>query len=118
MSKLKCQIKPKIQMTTFGIFCPFVYDNTMHEGELNNLFRLLKLIGGKFILVEDGNPQAVLLSYDEFQEMALPGAIKKVAETASRIEDVNKQITTAQLLDLREEVIQDLPDEIKIEPLD
>ncbi len=89
----------------------------MEQVHLENLFRLLKLVGGKFIIVEDNEPRAVLMSYDEFQEMALPGAVKKVAETASRVEEVNKQITTAQLLDLREEVIVDTPEEIRIEPL-
>ena len=89
----------------------------MDESKLNNLFRLLKLIGGKFIIVEDGKPRVVLMSYEEFSELALPGAARKVAEAASRIEEVNRQITTAQLLDLREEVIAPEPEDITIEPL-
>lgn len=89
----------------------------MDQADLNNLLRLVKLIGGKFILVEDGQPKVVLMSYEDFQELAIPGAIRKVVESASRLEEeVNKQITTAQLLDLREEVIQDLPG-VKVEPL-
>jgi hypothetical protein len=85
---------------------------------MDNLFRLLKLIGGKFIIVEDGKPSAVLMDYQEFQDLAVPEAASRLRKRLEQIERVNEQVTHAQLLDLREEVIQDLPDEIKIEPLD
>lgn len=85
----------------------------MQEEEFANLFRLLKLIGGRFIIVEDGKPLAVLMEYSEFQELALP---KYAAELASKIEEANKEITNAQLQDLREEVVVELPD-IRLEPL-
>lgn len=97
----------------------------MNSEELANLFRLAKLVGGKFIIVEDGKPSMVLLDYREFSELAAPAAASKVS---GQIERINRQITTAQLQDLREEVIAEsfslLPDEaeregeITIEPLD
>lgn len=79
---------------------------------------VLKLIGGKFVIVEDGQPKAVLMSYDEFQELAAPAAAGRLVERLSKAEEVNELVTHAQLLDLREEVIADLPEEIRIEPLD
>ncbi len=90
----------------------------MHKSSFEDLIRLLKLIGGKFIIVEDGQPRAVLMSYEEFQDLALPYYAGKAASDLQKTEEVNRRITSAQLLDLREEVITDLPPEIKIEPLD
>lgn len=81
------------------------------------MFRLLKLVGGKFVIVEDGVPRAVLMSYEEFQTLAMPHAQKKVSEAASRVERINELVTHSQLLDLREEVIQESPEEIRVEPL-
>lgn len=84
---------------------------------MNNLISLLKLVGGKFIIVEDGVPKAVLMDYDEFQRLAAPRATEKIADR------INEVITKAQLLDLREEVmVDDIPlkdesGEIRIEPL-
>lgn len=89
----------------------------MKEDEFKNLLRLLKLIGGKFIIVEDGKPEVVLMSYEEFQDLAVPVYAGKLAERITQAETINEQITTAQLLDLREEVIAELPEEIRIEPL-
>lgn len=91
----------------------------MNEPDFQNLLRLTKLIGGKFIIVEDGVPRAVLMDYDEFQKLAAPKATEKIAE---RINDV---ITKAQLFDLREEVMVEdagqllggAAEEIRIEPL-
>ena len=71
----------------------------MNEPYLDNLFRILKLTGGKYIIVEDGVPKAVLMDYDEFQKLAMPQATEKIAER------INEVITRAQLLDLREEVV-------------
>jgi len=87
----------------------------MNEPYLDNLFRILKLTGGKYIIVEDGVPKAVLMDYDEFQKLAMPQATEKIAER------INEVITRAQLLDLREEVVvPDAPEaeeNITIEPL-
>lgn len=102
----------------------------MSEEKFKNILRLLRLVGGKFILVEDGQPQAVLMSYAEFSELAAPAAAGKLEERFASLaaaEEVNREITRAQLDDLREEVVVDLPTEvlqeadeteIRIEPLD
>lgn len=81
----------------------------MKKEEFDNLLRLLKLIGGKFIIVEDGQPKAVLLSYEEFQELVVPRLTEKLLEKAEKIEKINQEITQAQLADLL--------DEVTIEPL-
>jgi PHD/YefM family antitoxin component YafN of YafNO toxin-antitoxin module len=86
----------------------------MKNSDFENLNRLLKLIGGRFIIVEDGKPTVVLMSYQEFENLAAPIYEQRLV---SRVDDINKEITQAQLLDLREEVMVDLPEEIRIEPL-
>ncbi|MBI4049857.1 MAG: hypothetical protein HY398_00215 [Candidatus Doudnabacteria bacterium] len=91
----------------------------MNQNEYQNLLALLKITGGKYILVEDGQPKAVLMSYEEFSDLAVP---RIAGELANRVEQINQEITHAQVLDLREEVIAepDLPvaAEITVEPLD
>ena len=90
----------------------------MEEKQFTNLLRILKLIGGKFIIVEDGRPRVVLMDYEEFQELAVPYYAGEIAERAARAEEVNQQITKAQLEDLREEVIvETIEPEIRVEPL-
>ena len=86
----------------------------MTQPDYENLIRLLKLIGGKFIIVEDGTPAVVLMDYREFESLAAPAQERKLTV---KIEEINKAITSAQLQDLREEVMVDLPEEIRIEPL-
>ena len=98
----------------------------MQQDELNNLIILLKLIGGKFIIVEDGRPKTVIMSYDEFQELAAPFYAGKLAGRAAGAEIVNKKITSAQIQDLNdslmEEVVQtqrmDSENDIRIEPIE
>jgi hypothetical protein len=89
----------------------------MDKETLENLLRLVKLIGGKFIIVEGGKPRAVLMSYEEFQDLVIPGIAKNLAEKLADVEKINEAVTRAQLLDLREEVIVESPEEIRIEPL-
>lgn len=89
----------------------------MEYDELKNLAQIAKLIGGKFIIVEDGKPQFVLMSYEEFQELVIPQATRKLMEKVGEIEKINEAVTKAQLLDLREEVIVETPEEIRVEPL-
>lgn len=90
----------------------------MHHNSFDNLLRLMKLTGGKYFIVEDGEPQAVLMDYQEFEKMAVPHYANKLAERASRADEVNQQIAAAQLQDLREEVIQEEPEEVRLEPID
>lgn len=94
----------------------------MNQDQLDNLVRLLKLIGGKFVIVEDGEPKLVLMNYDEFQEMAAPFYAAELSEKLASAELVNKEITRAQAEDLNgdlmEEVIAGDEDEIRIEPLE
>ena len=78
----------------------------MSQVDLKDLFRLLKLIGGKFVIVEEGKPVAVLMDYKEFENLAAPVYEKKLIE---KVEKINEEITEAQLRDLREEVITDWP---------
>lgn len=82
---------------------------------MQDLLRLLKLVGGKFIIVEDGQIKAVLMDYKEFEELAVPHYAGKIAQRLAATEEINREITRAQLEDLREEVIQE---EIRVEPLD
>jgi len=101
----------------------------MPKDEFKNLLRILRLVGGKFIIIEDGRPSAVLMDYKEFEDLVAPGIIDGLVGKMGDIELVNRQITKAQLQDLREEVLQ--PDfgseaadseeadpEITIEPLE
>lgn len=92
----------------------------MTDLDFNNLLRIAKLIGGKYVIVEDGKPTAVLMGYQDFEDLALPSAAGRIAKQIADIEQINSQITKAQLTDLREEVIADLPfnEGITIEPLD
>ena len=90
-------------------------DSSMDQTDFKNLLRLLKLIGGKFIIVEDGVPKAVLMDFKEFEDLAVPAYAGKLAQKLAAAEEVNQEITRAQLLDLREEVIQE---ELTVEPLD
>lgn len=101
----------------------------MKRADLNNLLRILKLVGGKFVIVEDGVPQAVLMDYKDFEELTAPGIARELVNRFSAIDNVNMQVTKAQLQDLRDEVIQpeidDLAenfetstdDEITVEPI-
>ena len=89
----------------------------MQQAEFENLIALLKLVGGKFVIVEEGKPRVVLMSYDEFSELASPHVAAKLAEKFQKIEEVNREITKSQLFDLRQEVIVDDTPEIKVEPL-
>ena len=101
-------------------------EKNMEADKLADILRILKLIGGKFIIVEEGEPKVVLMDYQEFQDLAVPSIAGKLAERISEIEDVNKQITKAQLKDIREEVVlpeeamlaENTVDEIRVEPLD
>lgn len=99
----------------------------MQAKDFSNLLGLVKLIGGKYIIVEDGKPVAVLMDYKEFDNLVAPTVTAELAKRASRLgrleEDINQKITQAQISDLREEVISpdfvpEVPDEIRIEPLD
>lgn len=97
----------------------------MNKASFDDLIRLLKLTGGKYIFIEDGEPRAVLMDYHEFEELAVPHYAGKLAREFQETERVNREITKAQLADLREEVIADIADleanieeEIRIEPLD
>lgn len=90
----------------------------MDHSHFNRLMQLLRLTGGKYIIVEDGEPRAVLLSYAEYEELALPHYAGQIAQKLSEdIEKVNEAVTKSQLFDLREEVIVETPPEIRIEPL-
>lgn len=83
--------------------------------ELKNLVNILKF-GGRFIITdENGNPRAVLMAYDEFEELMVEKIAGKLAEDLKQVEQVNAAITRAQLNDLREEVLRE--DFISVEPL-
>lgn len=83
---------------------------------------MLNLVGGKFIIVEDGKPKAVLMSYEEFSDLAVPEVARRLTRVLSEAEEINKEVTKAQLVDWQDETPQSLetagPEEIKIEPLD
>lgn len=83
--------------------------------ELKNLVNILKF-GGRFIIVDhDGNPKAVLMSYEEFEELMVDKVAGRLAADLKRVEQINAEITRAQLTDLRAEVLRE--DFISVEPL-
>ena len=84
----------------------------MTQPDLENLMRLAKLIGGKFIIVEDGKPAAVLMAYQEFENLA---AGEYEIQLLNKVERINAEITDAQLRDLREEVIAPIPGSLEDE---
>ena len=90
----------------------------MNPGNLDNLFRIMKLTGGKYVIVEDGEVQAVMMPYKEFENLVSPKIEEKL------VERVNKIITQTQLTDEAADMIEevmvnpfDQTDEITIEPL-
>ncbi len=98
----------------------------MNKNDFGDLFGILKLVGGKFIIIEDGKPRAVLMDYEEFSELVAPMAAKNLMDRFNRAEDVNREITRAQMQDLEEvrtdsqtakEEINEEIEEIRIEPL-
>ena len=68
---------------------------------MDNLLRLIKLIGGKFIITDEaGQPKAVLMSYKEFEDLVVPGIEKHLTDRFSdlaRAEEINKVITSSQM---------------------
>lgn len=75
--------------------------------ELKNLVNILKF-GGRFIITdENGNPKAVLMSYNEFEELMVEKVAGKIIEDLKDVENINAEITRAQLTDLREEVMRE-----------
>lgn len=90
----------------------------------DNILRILKLIGGKFIFFEDGKPTAVLMDYAEFEKLVEPAVIQKLVNKFAHVEAVNKEITKAQLQDLRDEMMEEViakdvvTQEIRVEPID
>lgn len=83
--------------------------NEMKGKDLENLLRVVKLVGGKFVLVEDGEPRAVIMSYKEFEELVVPKVAGELAQRVVSLEDsINQEITEAQLEE---------DDEIHVEPL-
>lgn len=77
----------------------------MDQKYIENLYHMLKLTGGKYVIVEDGEPKAVLMDYKEFEDLMLPTASDKLIDQLSKIEMINKQISRAQMDDLRDEVV-------------
>jgi len=83
---------------------------------------IIKLVGGKFIIVEDGKPSFVIMDYAEFSELASEKAVNylqnRVAGMEKLEETVNKEILHAQVQDLREEVIDpDFEGNCGVEPI-
>ncbi|OGE78261.1 MAG: hypothetical protein A2751_03865 [Candidatus Doudnabacteria bacterium RIFCSPHIGHO2_01_FULL_46_14] len=75
--------------------------------ELKNLVNILRF-GGRFIIIDtDGNPKAVLMSYQEFEELMVDKVAGKLIDELKEVERVNEEITRAQLTDLREEVLKE-----------
>lgn len=53
--------------------------------------RLMKIVGGKAIIVEDGKPSFVVINADEYLELESPKI--PVGSEAELIEKINKDIT-------------------------
>ena len=91
----------------------------MNHDQLKNLLRIQKFVGGKFIIVEDGEPKAVLMDYHEFEDLVTPRVVDELKNRLNRIDDVNREITQVQLEEdgVNEEEEIDQAPEIRIEPL-
>ena len=88
------------------------------EEQFKNLLRILKLTGGKYIIVEDGVPKAVLMDYKDFEDLMVEKVAGDLVRDLSEIEEINKQITRAQLSELKDGVAaDDRPETIRVEPL-
>ena len=75
--------------------------------ELKNLVNILKF-GGRFIITDhEGNPKAVLMDYKEFEDLMVDKVAGELAQKLNNIEKVNREITQAQVADLREEVVRE-----------
>jgi hypothetical protein len=53
----------------------------------------MKIVGGKAIVVEDGNPSFVIASVDEYIQFNNVGAGEPVSSETELIEKINKDIT-------------------------
>ena len=56
---------------------------------------------------ENGDPQAVLMSYAEFEDLMAERVAGQLVEKLASVEKVNAEITRAQIQDLREEVMRE-----------
>ena len=75
--------------------------------QLKNLINILKF-GGRFMITdENGDPKAVLMSYDEFEDLMTERVAGDLAAKLDAVEKVNAEITRAQIHDLREEVMRE-----------
>jgi len=61
----------------------------MTEDSFEQVKRLMKIVGGKAIIVEDGKPTFVIASVDEYSYPDIKGAAKSETEL---IEKINKDI--------------------------
>jgi len=56
---------------------------------------------------EEGDPQAVLMSYSEFEDLMSEKVAGDLIAKLNNVEKVNAEITRAQIQDLREEVMRE-----------
>lgn len=84
--------------------------------ELKKLIDTLKLTGGKLIIIdESGDPKVVLMSFQEFEDLAVSKISGELAKKLAKVEVINREITEAQVDDLREQVMAE--ETIRVEPL-
>ena len=86
--------------------------------ELKNLVNILKF-GGRFMITdENGDPKAVLMSYQEFEDLMSEKVAGELVAKLESVEKVNAEITRAQMQDLRAEVIQEDFTQLTVEPIE
>lgn len=67
--------------------------NVLDPNEFPGILKLLKMTGGKYIIVENGKPSFVMMSMDEYDRLL--GSRKKVDEKVSErglIDKINRNI--------------------------
>jgi len=76
------------------------------------------MIGGRFIIIDDsGNPKAVLMDYKEFENLMVEKVAGDLARNLAEVQEINQEITRAQMDDLKIEVENEETNRIRVEPL-
>jgi len=66
----------------------------MAENSLNEIKKLMKIIGGKVIIVEDGKPTMVIINIDEYIRFEKKDSPKETGDLSDKnlVERINKNI--------------------------
>lgn len=76
--------------------------NTMNEDSFNRIKKLMKIIGGKAIIIEDGKPAFVIINADEYLEFE--DAKKGIETEAEILNRINRDIEVWKQVRKKEEI--------------